>query len=307
MPGAALIGELAPPPRLDAPVRGRPATSFAASSSDPGSAVVEEVVGLGPRIVSAFLLTQVVGAAAASTTRRGLLSSAAGGFPPCRLCRYSSQPPPPLLPARDPPEQGPLQTPVGSSRRSANLCRQHLRAERRWFARRSRAMRDGETTLDPDLEWGEGMSGQVDGPIWTRPAGLGRRALASRSLVFSLSELLFLERLSELFAALLPTLVSFAVNGPRILASWLGWIVGTDGRARREMRRAQAKLCGPCVHAFRPLLDDLVIKWACNCWPINVSGCGLVGCPTSPFVWLFFTEPEHWNPDWKDCAAVRCR
>jgi len=55
MPGAALIGELALPPRLDALVRGQPATSLAASSSDPGSAEVEEVVGLGPRIASAFL------------------------------------------------------------------------------------------------------------------------------------------------------------------------------------------------------------------------------------------------------------
>ena len=40
-------------------------------------------------------------------------------------------------------------------------------------------MRDEETTLDPDLEWGEGMSGRVDGPVWTRPAGLGGRALAA--------------------------------------------------------------------------------------------------------------------------------
>jgi len=32
-------------------------------------------------------------------------------------------------------------------------------AERRRFARRSRAMRDEETTLDPDLEWGEGDVG----------------------------------------------------------------------------------------------------------------------------------------------------
>ena len=115
-------------------------------------------------------------------------------FPPCRLCRYSSQPPPPLLPARDPPEQGPLQTPVGSSRRSANLRRQHLRAERRRFARRSRAMRDGETTLDLDLEWGEGMSGRVDGPIWTQPAGLGSRAGRDQS---SLSFFLLLIFLTE--------------------------------------------------------------------------------------------------------------
>ena len=39
-------------------------------------------------------------------------------------------------------------------------------------------MRDEETTLDPDLEWG-GMSGRVDGPVWMRPAGLGGRALAA--------------------------------------------------------------------------------------------------------------------------------
>ena len=40
-------------------------------------------------------------------------------------------------------------------------------------------MRDEETNLDPDLEWGEGMSGRVDGPVWTQPAGLGGRALAA--------------------------------------------------------------------------------------------------------------------------------
>jgi hypothetical protein len=40
-------------------------------------------------------------------------------------------------------------------------------------------MRDEETTLDPDLEWGEGMSGRVDGPVWMWPAGLGGRALAA--------------------------------------------------------------------------------------------------------------------------------
>ena len=45
---AALIGEAAPPPRLDALVCRRPTTSsLASSSSEPAPAEVEEVVGLG--------------------------------------------------------------------------------------------------------------------------------------------------------------------------------------------------------------------------------------------------------------------
>ena len=124
-------------------------------------------------------LMQVAGAAAASTSQRGLLSSAAGG---CSRHAASA-----AAPRSRSTRSGPLQTPIGSSRRSANLRRQHLRVERRRFARRSRAMRDEETTLDLDLKWGEGMSGRVVGPVWTRPAGLGGRALtAERDLSFYL-------------------------------------------------------------------------------------------------------------------------
>ena len=50
-------------------------------------------------------------------------------------------------------------------------------------------MWDEETTLDPDLDWGEGMAGRVDGPVWTRPAGLGGRALsAGGALAFSIKK-----------------------------------------------------------------------------------------------------------------------
>ena len=54
---AALIGEAAPPPWLDALVCRRPTTSVLASSSssEPAPAEVEEVVGLGPRIANAFV------------------------------------------------------------------------------------------------------------------------------------------------------------------------------------------------------------------------------------------------------------
>ena len=53
---AALIGEAAPPPRLDVLVWRRPTTlSLASSLSEPAPAEVEEVVGLGPRIANAFV------------------------------------------------------------------------------------------------------------------------------------------------------------------------------------------------------------------------------------------------------------
>ena len=153
-------------------------------------------------------LTQATGVAAESTSRRGLLSSAAGGcsrhaasaatprsrlrhcslleiHPSRGLCKPPSGPPAGPRPLCQPPPAAPPRS------RPPHAGWPMRCAERRWFARRSRALRDEETTLDPDLEWGKGMSGRVDGPVWMWPAGLGGRALAAGCDQSSLSFLLF--------------------------------------------------------------------------------------------------------------------
>ena len=154
-------------------------------------------------------LMQAAGAATASTTRRGLLSSAAGGcggcschaasaatprshlrhcspleiYPSRGLCKPPSGPPAGLQPLCQPPRAAPPRS------HPPHAGRPMRRAERRRFARRSRALRDEETTLDPDLEWGRGCQGELMG--WFGRGLLGwavarsPRGATSRSLAFT--------------------------------------------------------------------------------------------------------------------------
>ena len=98
---AALIGEAAPPPQLDALVCRRPTTSsLASSSSEPAPAEVEEVVGLGPRIANAFVPRRKPPMPPRPAPTGG---GGRGGSSPAPLVDVPAMAPPPLLRVRDPP------------------------------------------------------------------------------------------------------------------------------------------------------------------------------------------------------------
>ena len=131
---AALIGEAAPPPWLDALVCRRPTTSVLASSSssEPAPAEVEEVVGLGPRIANAFVPRR-------KPPMPPRPAPPGGASSPVPLADVPAMPPLPLLLAatsataprsrstRAGASANPRRVLLPVRSRSANLRRQHLR------------------------------------------------------------------------------------------------------------------------------------------------------------------------------------